>query len=220
MLRREKVLGDDSNLLLYQQRQTLIVNDLADAGVMSGETSTDVFYIELGFVVLSRVDVDGRLFIVDLLGKGDYFGPGLANGNASHQAVAKPGARVRRLGRQEFAELLSAEADENQRLIQQLACREQRLYQRLFRLSTASLEQRLAATLLELFSIKGETCGHGHQVDVRLTQQELACLVGGSRQSVSQLLADWKRRDIVFYTREYICLEDRPALRELVEKTE
>ena len=94
---------------------------------------------------------------------------------------------------------------------------QRRLQQQLFLQQTGTLEQRLAHVLYSLFDRLGLECTHDHLVDIRFSQQELADMVGGSRQTVSQLLADWRRTGMIDYTRTYICLEDPIRLQQCAQ---
>jgi CRP-like cAMP-binding protein len=72
---------------------------------------------------------------------------------------------------------------------------------------------RLAETLLELAEDLGQPCTHGFARDVVLTQQELADLIGATRQIVNATLKEWQQQGMIVLRRHCICLADRDALR-------
>ncbi|WP_461481026.1 Crp/Fnr family transcriptional regulator [Porticoccus sp.] len=181
-----------------------------------GDNHPVVYQVLGGYVLLDCDSLDGRPCIVGLLGPGDYFGPGLSGSLAGHRAVAKAGCRLHRESRQVFQARLRSDPELALTLTTQLAAREARLQQSLFLQQAADLPRRLAWTLAELFTECGGPCRHGHQRDIKLSQQELAAMVGGSRQSVSQILNDWRRAGIIDYTRHYLCLENRHKLQHLL----
>jgi CRP-like cAMP-binding protein len=76
---------------------------------------------------------------------------------------------------------------------------------------------RIAETLLELTRDVGETCTHGFAVDVRITQQDLADLVGASRQMVNRILREMFRDFYLKKAGAYICILDVERLRVLAE---
>lgn len=171
-----------------------------------------VYRVIEGFVLIHGCSFEGKEGITDLYGKGSWFGPGLDNGIAVQNATAKQGTLVERFNAAELSQYLLEHPTEPRHIIQQISRREQQLQQRLLMQQTLPLAARLAQLLSHYFSNHGQPCEHGHQVDIRLTQQELASMAGGSRQSVSQLLASWKRDGVIEYTRDHICLEDKSSL--------
>lgn len=74
-------------------------------------------------------------------------------------------------------------------------------------------QSRVAAILFELITRYGGKCGHGHEIDIRLTQQELAELAGTSRPVVSTILNKLRHLGIIAYTRNFICINDTNSLR-------
>ena len=49
---------------------------------------------------------------------------------------------------------------------------------------------------------------HGYTLEIHLTQQEMADLVGASRSVVSTILNDFRNRGMLDYTRDQICIND------------
>lgn len=176
-----------------------------------------VYRIIKGFVLIDGISLDGKHGITDLYGEGNWFGPGLSDGVAIQNATAQPECAVERLSPADFALHLQQNSALAQSLVQQLSRREHYLQQRLFFQQTTSLPVRLAQLLCYLFDYQGQACQHGHDQDVRLSQQELANMAGGSRQTVSQLLLAWKQQGAIDYTRGYLCLADRQKLKKMAE---
>lgn len=176
-----------------------------------------VYLIRKGFVLIDGISSDGKQGITDLYGAESWFGPGLSDGVAMQNATAHAGCELDRLNQTEFTEKLRAEPELAEEIIRQVSLREHHLQRRMFLQQTAPLAVRLAQQLCYLFHHQGQPCQHGHDRDVYLSQQELADMVGGSRQSVSQLLSHWRKNGAVDYTRGYICLEDVDKLQLLSE---
>lgn len=176
-----------------------------------------VYRVCHGFVLIDGISPDGKHGITDLYGPDSWFGPGLSGGVALQNAVAQQGTVVECLSDSDFSAMLRADPELAQQVIAQLGMREQQLLERLFLQQTTPLPARLVQLLCYLFYHQGQPCSHGHDRDVYLSQQDLADMVGGSRQSVSQLLAAWKKAGAIDYTRGYICLEDLTKLRSLSE---
>jgi CRP/FNR family cyclic AMP-dependent transcriptional regulator len=95
-----------------------------------------------------------------------------------------------------------------------LAERAVNLQQRLVRLARDPVGGRLAHALLDLFDMHGVTCPHGHEAEVLIARQDLADLVGASRQTVSGVLRQLAQDGILALPGRRICLRDAARLRE------
>ena len=62
--------------------------------------------------------------------------------------------------------------------------------------------------LTELAKMFGIRCTHGHALEIHLTQQDLADLVGASRPVVSTIMNELRNRGKLDYTRDLICVKD------------
>lgn len=86
--------------------------------------------------------------------------------------------------------------------------------------NTQSLEVRLACRLLSLSQkseLKGEPTYNTHStvttpITIDLSQQDLADMLGVSRQSVSKIIKRWKQHKIISIEYATITLLDRPSL--------
>ena len=93
-----------------------------------------------------------------------------------------------------------------------MTARAQFLERRLLWQFTTPIRARVAATLRDLICFEGQRCRHGHTIDVRLTHQDLAELVGAARPVVSAELVRMRREGLIEYTRCYFCVDDFAGL--------
>jgi CRP/FNR family transcriptional regulator, cyclic AMP receptor protein len=89
-----------------------------------------------------------------------------------------------------------------------LAASKRWVQRRLLRALTQPAEWRLIETLVELAGTFGARCPHGFSLEIRLTQQDIADFIGASRQVVSSILSNLRRRGLLDYTRDMICIND------------
>jgi CRP/FNR family transcriptional regulator, cyclic AMP receptor protein len=173
-----------------------------------------------GYVKLLDPRPDGNRFVRLILGRGSLFGDRPFEAQAFHgfaspqgeQAIAHSPAEVIELDR---AELESASRDQGELagfLLESAASRAQFLERRLHWQFTTPIRARLAATLRDLICYEGDRCRHGHTIDVRLTHQDLAELVGAARPVISAELAGMRKAGLLEYTRSYICVDDLAGL--------
>ena len=84
-------------------------------------------------------------------------------------------------------------------------------------LATLDIEGRLADQLLALGDEYGETTAdEGCRIPFRLTQGDLAALVGASRVRVNQIIVNWKHHDILSVDEQHVLtLINRQALAQM-----
>lgn len=195
---------------------------LTDGQVLyhEGETRSEVYAIESGYLKLSYLSAAGRATISAILNRGELLGPGLADeAVASQTAVASGTTQVRRYPGAAFRRLL---ADDNILalvVVRMLARRQRIIESRLQAVLNLNVRGRIAVVLRDLIGHYGGRCVHGHEVDVPLTQQELADMVGASRPAVSLELNRLRRGGLLNYTRGFICVNDIPMLDRLAQGT-
>jgi len=91
-----------------------------------------------------------------------------------------------------------------------------RLVGRLESLTFESLKIRLATILLE--KSVAVPIDHTTQDEIHLTQQEIAQLIGVSRESVSHLLAVWEKENALILKRGRVIISHRDKLEQLAAR--
>ena len=75
------------------------------------------------------------------------------------------------------------------------------------------LHGRIAKLLLQMAGESGKETSDGVELDLLLTQSEIASMVGGSRQSVNQVLRSFERRGHIDVHGRAIVVRDFDALK-------
>jgi len=148
-----------------------------------------------GAVRLGASAPDGRQGLLAFLEPGTWFGDtSLFDGlPRPHDAVSHGAAAVLALSAAQFADLLERYPVLYRHFID-LYCRRTRLlYIALEAWTAFPLDERLARHLLNLANGHGRRVGDDVAIDLHLPQEQLAQLLGVSRQRVSQLLRDWEQ---------------------------
>ena len=176
-----------------------------------GDCCSDVYWIKDGVVKLSYVTEEGVEITIAVLGKGSVIGS-FSGSSASQelQESAKALGKVNfyRLAKNEFKTLMSQQTELAWHVFEEIYTRKQKVERKLRTILTQPVEARVIATLLELSEIFGIRCTYGYALEIHLTQQELADLVGASRSVVSTALNDLRNRGMLDYTREQLCIND------------
>mgnify|MGYP000916879659 CR=1 FL=1 len=198
-----------SRVETYARRHTLLLSD----------DGSRVWIVLEGGVKLCRISMLGQRLVEALLEPGDPFGR-LSNGGAPIRYVAETleKSRIASLPRSSFEDLLRRHPDLAYAVVQTLEDRQRKLVRRIEGLVFKDVRARVAETLLELVREHQGPCAHGFAVDVRITQQDLAELVGASRQMVNRVLGELSRELYLHRTGRVICILHRERLERLVEQ--
>ena len=170
-----------------------------------------MFWIKSGIVKLFHLTEQGSEVTTGLLRKGDVIGrfqDNSANQDIDETAEALSEVSCYRIAHSDFKAMMSHQTELAWLIIEDMYARKQRVERKLRTVLTQSIEKRVVTALLELAEMFGIECTHGYTLEIHLTQQEVADLVGASRPVVSTILNDFRSRGMLEYTREQICIND------------
>lgn len=164
------------------------------------EDSGQVLYmIKEGKVKICIISPDGQEVSLAVLGKGDYFGEfALLDGlPRSTDAVALEKVECFTLQRSDFHNAILKNPKIAILVLEALTKRLRNTDQMVEDLIFLDVYGRVAKKLLELAEAHGVKTGDGIRIDVRLTQQELASMVGASRESVNKVLGYFTDKNFI-----------------------
>jgi len=183
-----------------------------------GEPARALFCVLEGQVTLARTSVDGAALTTAVMSPGDFFGPALSGATeAEDTARAKGAVSVWRAPIDEFRRLLVNHPDASWEFASILARRQRQMERRLEGFAFKRVEARLAETFRELSGGFAMRCEHGFGQHLRLSQQELADLVGASRPVVSTILNRLRDKGVLGYNREYVCVRRIEDIENLID---
>jgi CRP-like cAMP-binding protein len=179
---------------------------------LQGASPNAVYLVASGRVKIDRVTHEGHESILCMRGSGDYFCPVplLDGGEHLGRAVAITDVTLFWVERQDFMDLCQ-DSPELLSVVQGDCLFEVRhLLHRLEAFAFRSVRERLAITLLNETRRRGSKETPATQLEI--TQQELAGLVGASRESVSRALQKMGQQNILRTTRGKITIMNRMQL--------
>ena len=183
-----------------------------------GEPGRTVFCVLDGQVTIARVNSDGATLTTAALGPGDFFGSALSGAaQAEDTARAKGIVSLWRAPIDEWRRLLMNHPTVALDFVSLLAQRHGQMERRLESFAFKRTEARLAETFRELSGGFATRCDHGFGKHLRLTQQELADLVGASRPVVSTILNKLRDKGVLGYNREYVCVRRFEDIEKLID---
>jgi CRP/FNR family transcriptional regulator, cyclic AMP receptor protein len=183
-----------------------------------GDAGTELYIIESGEVKIVLGSAEGQEVVIGLLGRGDFFGElALLDGEPrSANAVAREACDLFLLGRKDFLQFL---VDEPQVAVTLLAVLSRRLRQTdqiVHDAAFLDVRARLVKVLLNLAQTRGQASARGIIIRSRLTQGDLANMVGATRESINKWLRFYERQGLVHHYRGRLTLPDLEHLREEV----
>lgn len=149
-----------------------------------------MYVIKEGKVKICLISPDGQEISLIVFGKGDYFGEfALLDGlPRSADAIALEKVECYTLQRSDFHSAIMKSPKIAIRVMEVLCERLRKTDQQVEDLIFLDVYGRVAKKLLELSDTHGLKVEDGIRIEVRLTQQELASMVGASRESVNKVL--------------------------------
>lgn len=163
---------------------------------VEGEPGDRLYVIIEGKITLGHGAGDGRETLLAVLGPGEMFGE-LSLFDPGHRtatATALTDAVVLGLGRDSLRPWLTGRPEVAEKLLQALAQRLRRTEDAMADLVFSDVPGRVAKALLELADKFGVVRDSELYVEHDMTQEELAQLVGASRETVNKALAEFVNR--------------------------
>jgi CRP-like cAMP-binding protein len=186
--------------------------------LLQGHRSETVFILLAGRVKVLLGTADGDEIVLAVLGAGELLGEFEAiedheDGRAASNVALEP-VECRMLTAAEFLDFLDSHARAT-RLLLRVIIRRLRTADRR-RVDSAALDtpHRLARYLVELSEAGTDRSAAEIDIDIPLTQEEVATLIATSRESVVRALASLRSRGLVTTARRRITIRDLNGLRQ------
>jgi CRP-like cAMP-binding protein len=184
---------------------------------LPGDPGTSVFFVNGGRVKISKVTPDGKELTLAYRGPGEIFGELVMvdGGPREEMAEATENALVSELDRVEFERLVQKEGIVGYRLTKIVAQRRRDVENKIEQLIFKDVNAKLAELLLKLANEYGIEDSRGTLVSLKITHQEMANLIGSTRETVSLTLSQFKKRGLIHIDGRKVILADREGLRAL-----
>lgn len=181
------------------------IRRVAKGGIFyaDGDAADGMYRVVSGAVRIARTAPDGREFVYALFGPGDCFGINncIDLEPRAHTAEAGSDCEVAMLGKEAFCRLREQSREFDNALLQLFSRYVRKLSHYVSEADFDELPTRIAGRLLDATRSIGVRSGSGAGLTVRVSQAELALMVGSSRQSVNKVLQHFRRQGLI--TLEY-----------------
>ena len=180
-----------------------------------GEPGDSLYIVVSGKIKLSRRAPDGRENVLAVMGPSDQFGElsVFDPGPRTATATAVTDVRLARMPQTVLRPWIEAHPEVGERLLHVLARRLRRTNDSVADLIFTDVPGRVAKALLQMADRFGSRESEGLRVKHDLTQEELAQLVGASRETVNKALADFVHRGWIQLQGKSVVILDEDRLR-------
>jgi CRP/FNR family cyclic AMP-dependent transcriptional regulator len=174
--------------------------------VRAGDSTDSLYVIISGNARVLNSDAEGREVILTLLGPGEFFGEmGLIDGSPrSADVVTSEPCELLVIAKLEFKQGLADNFDLCLNIMKSLVQRLREADRKIESLALMDVYGRVAKLLLE-FSVEE---GSLRVIRKRLTKQDIAKMIGASREMVSRVMKDLETRGYIRVEEGYIFLNE------------
>jgi CRP/FNR family transcriptional regulator, cyclic AMP receptor protein len=179
------------------------------------ETGTYMYIVLAGKLKVTKSTAGGKENILAIHRPGDFFGDmALLDGKTSPATVsAMEDCRIAYVSKADFNSLLMTNEKVVLQMVQVLCGRLRQVWGQIQSLSYSSAEARIKGGILELARKHGVPDARGIIIDLKITHQEVAEMVGTSRETVTRTLARLRdERILLFEGRRIILLQPQALL--------
>ena len=184
---------------------------------LSGDPNEWLYFLKRGRVKVTRTDESGKEITLIILEPGEIFGElGIFDDSPRETtAIALEDSLICTMRRRDFEELLQRKPELSLHLNKLMGFRLRHIEHRIEELIFRDVPTRLARLILRMLENHKQETKHGVRIGIKLTQQELANLIGATREMTSTVLNQFKKEGLINFESKYIYIANRKKLEEI-----
>lgn len=186
---------------------------------VEGEQPRGVFIICSGRVKLTTSSTEGKTLIVKIAEEGEVLGASATILGKTYEVSAETiePAQVNFIKRDDFLKFLNTSAEACMHTAQQLSEKYHAAQREIRTLGLAqTTSEKLAKLILDWCERNGEATPKGVRLKVLLTHEEIAQMIGTTRETVTRLLSDFKRKKMIDVKGSTLLVLQKEGLEEMV----
>ena len=198
-------LNQSKNANTYKKGQNLFIE---------GNPPFGLFCVHSGRVKIYKTNADGSETIVRLLGSGDVAGHRSLFSNSPLRASATviEEAHVCFVSRDTVHSLVQKDPHLCCEIVNRIGREMGAAEEKLASMARKSVRERFAETLLLLKESFGVATDEGIKLEIRLTREEVAQIVGAASENIIRLVSEFKEQGYISQDQRYLILLDVPAI--------
>jgi CRP/FNR family transcriptional regulator, cyclic AMP receptor protein len=203
-------LNEIKSTAVYPKGATLFIE---------GQQPRGVFVLCTGKVKLSTSSREGKTIITKLSEAGDVLGLNAVISNHPYEVSAEmmePG-QANFISRDSLLQFLKDYGEVALRVAEQLSRNYYTAYEEIRTLGLATSPSEKFAKLLLSWSSKAAQGDGAAQMKLTLTHEEIAEIIGTTRETVSRLFSEFKKKQLLQLKGSTLVIRNRPALEKIVQ---
>ena len=188
---------------------------------LEGEPGEALFVINRGRVKISKSSPDGREQILHIYKDGDIFAEVVLFDRGPYPATAEAieDTQCWLLRNADMERLLEAQPQLGIKLLRIMSRRLRQARLLVRDLALQDTYGRLAGLLLRFIRVEGRREEEGIVLELDLTRQEMASMIGTSRETVARILSRFQKEGIIALDKQRITVKDVEKLQDWTEAT-
>jgi CRP-like cAMP-binding protein/CheY-like chemotaxis protein len=209
----QEVVCDLTGLDVLKEKAQVKTYGKREQVYFAGDSPKWLFYVESGHVRSYKVTENDKELVTGIYKSGDFFGyvDLLASEEYTEYAVAIESAKLGLIPREDFEQLMLSNKDVSINFIKLLAGDVVEREDELVNLAYSTVRKRVASSLVKLYDKYQE--GLADRVEVTVTRDELASIVGTATESVIRILSEFKSDNLIKSKGSLITIMDIDSLR-------
>ena len=207
----------ESQLCAISEVKNLIPHRRGQILYYEGTKPLGIFCVNAGVIKVYKTASNGKEQILYLVKAGDFLGYSalLGEENYTSSAMIIEDAKICFIPREAFLGSMMKNAEFFKRITKQICHELGVMEEKLTDASQKSIRERLALLLLQLANTYGVDGGGYQRINLLLTREELAGMVGTATESVIRLLSEFKKDGLIELEGKKILLKDKKGLARL-----
>lgn len=182
-----------------------------------------LYFIKEGYIKIGYIDNDGNEKVKEIIRKGEIFGQFSLERNNLHGEFAqayKNNVSICAFTIEDFEKILKRKPELALRYSKQVGSKLRNIENRIMNLLNKDVKTRLVHFLWQLVEQEiGESTSEGFCIPNYLTHEDIANLIGSSRQTVTTMINELETEHVVSYNRNQICFLDVKKLQKRISVT-
>jgi len=171
-----------------------------------------IYFIKRGNVEIGYLNNEGKELTLDILGEGEIFGSSFGVGFSSGYARILGEAVLGLMELNRFESYLEKFHSLALKVMKLMVLKMNMLENRLQNMAFKDVKTRICQQLLRLYEKSGDE--KSGRIKIPITHQDVAKLVGSTRETASVCLAELKREGVISYQRQRIYIRSKHGLLE------
>lgn len=182
-----------------------------------GEPAGRLYLLVRGRIKLTKASSDGKMITFSLYDSGDLFGQWTPFTDTVHtlNAEAMEDSEIGVIERRDLERLIAGKPDLAGMMLQWLGQNQARLESKLRDLMLYGKTGALSSVLIRLANTYGMVYGSDVCISLKVTNSDLADMIGSTREGVNRILSDMKQEGLIAYWNGHLVLKSMEHLRRM-----